>query len=78
MSCAFLGQGVFPTRTINLAALGTTFNVFTYNAVWAEHRGRALSIKAKHRELGTGIMVPRPSIEPITFLRRVDTLHVLP
>ncbi len=32
-----------PTRTINIAsdiaAVGTTFKVLSYDAVWAEHRG---------------------------------------
>ena len=34
-----MGQGIPPTHTINVAhlteAVGTTFNVFSYDAVWA-------------------------------------------
>ena len=41
-----MGQGITPTHTINvvhllyryIAAVNTTFNIFSYDAVWTEHR----------------------------------------
>ncbi len=35
--------------TSNIAAEGITFNVFSYDEVWVEHRGPSSSIKAKHQ-----------------------------
>ncbi len=44
-------------RAFDIAAEGTTFNIFIYDAVRAEHRGRAYGIKAEHRASGTRTMV---------------------
>ena len=69
----------------DIAAQGTTFNVFSNDAVWAiiEHRGQvrasrpipSIEFKTEHQEIG----LPRPSTEPITFpCRADDTLRVMP
>ncbi len=35
----------------DIAAVGTHFNVYSFDAAWAEHRGRAEGIKADHQVL---------------------------
>ncbi len=54
ISCSCLGQGIPPTRSINIAhltaAVGKTVNVYSYNAVWAEHRASGTMLTmAEHR-----------------------------
>ncbi len=69
----------------DIAVVGATLNVFSYDAVWvghrtieveSEHRGRfRKSINtAEHQILG----LLRPSIEPINFPCRADALHAIP
>ncbi len=45
------------------------FNEFSYDAVWAKHRGREWSIRYHQ--------LPRPGNEPITFSCRADALRVM-
>ncbi len=71
--CACLGPGHCPllvelmSRIYHSKLVGTTFSVFSYDAVFAEHRSS-----------GTEATVPQPSIEAITILCRTDALYVMP
>ncbi len=81
MSCACFGQGIPPLFVPLISRIwhrNSRYNVLSYDAVWADRRGRALSIKSEHWASGTGTSVPQPSIEPITFPCRGDALHVMP
>ena len=58
-------------RAFDIAAVGTTFNVFSYDAVL----GRVFEAKLWLSHIAT---VPRPRLEPITFPCRANALHVMP
>ena len=80
LSCAGFGANAFPLLVqlmSYIAAVGTMFNVFSYDAVWVGHQGRASSIEAELRPSGTRTTLQRPGVEPITYPCRVDTLRVM-
>ena len=62
-----------------LAILRKTLNVFSYDAVWVEHRSRSQGTRLTiHQDEHLVLGLPWPNIEPITFSYRKDTPHVMP